>query len=60
MMVPNYTYKAPKLRIMIMPTLSVLFSCNLHTFESGTIRVTKSENVLMAAEVESAAFRLMQ
>lgn len=56
MMVTECTYNAPKLRIIIRPTLSFLLNCNLHTLASGTIRMTKSENVLMAAEVDSAAF----
>ncbi len=60
MMALSCTYNIPKLKIVSRPTLPFLYSCRPHTLAIGTTRMTKSENVLMAAEEVSAAFWLMQ
>ena len=55
-MVLNCTYNTPKLKIVSRPILPFLYNFRPHTLAIGSNRITKSENVLIAAEDISAAF----
>lgn len=60
MIVSGCTYNTPKLKIVTRPTLPFVYNCRPHTLAIGTTRMTRSENVLMAAEHVCAAFWLRQ